>query len=409
VELFLVLAAVIVAAASLFLAHSFRRMFNAYGERLSTTEQNTARLHKEGLERDDSARAELRALRQDIQQLRDVVDEIAQRHEAYSQTVDGKYQDAQKAISDVTKTVNQLRADVTSSLREQAARLGWLSQLTSDHGTRLNSLDQLAAEHKSRLASLDEGPASVIRLLADLRADAARLRAEAAEQAAALRDAGDDVTSASKRTAETLTGLGEQWLALAADVAQADLDRRELRTLLRKWFGYSAQPTVTTPLARVMPGFVHAERLAAAQLLPCLYESFLRSADLDFVFREQAGSAGVFYYLVARSPDRQPAEQQLGGLLSACPDADTALPGLAELRSLLLAMYAGGPGMIRLGPLVVSHAAGDMFSGIVLTAREAQALDTGDSLPSHMRCARLVSQLTGDRKLNLAPWAAANS
>jgi len=60
------------------------------------------------------------------------------------------------------------------------------------------------------------------------------------------------------------------------------------------------------------------------------------------------------------------------------PGSGSELPGLAGLRSLLLAMYVGGPAAMRLGPLVVSHTAGGMFRGIVLTAGQAQTLDTGD-------------------------------
>jgi hypothetical protein len=51
------------------------------------------------------------------------------------------------------------------------------------------------------------------------------------------------------------------------------------------------------------------------------------------------------------------------------PGSGSELPGLAGLGSLLLAMYVGGPATMRLGPLVVSHTAGGMFRGIVLTGR----------------------------------------
>jgi hypothetical protein len=60
------------------------------------------------------------------------------------------------------------------------------------------------------------------------------------------------------------------------------------------------------------------------------------------------------------------------------PGSGSELPGLAGLGSLLLAMYVGGPATRGLGPLVVSHTAGGMFRGIVLTAGEAQTLDSED-------------------------------
>jgi hypothetical protein len=385
-ELLLALAAVIVAAATLFLAYAARSRFNAQEGRLNKTEQHLAGLTS-GQQELKSAAAEGQTAAQDVQQVRKAVQELADLRET----------ERQNQANDVTKTVGQLRAQVTAAFKDQGTRLDSLIQLTADHDSRLNSLDQLAPDGA--------------RSLANLAADAARLKEEASRQAAALRALSDGTTSASERTAEILAGLSDQVLALAADVGLLDLDRRELRTQLRKWLAHCAQQTRMAPATRVMPGFIQAERRAASHILPCLYENLLQAANLDAVFREQAGPAGVFYYLVSRSPDGQPAEQQLGSLLTACqiPDSGSEWPGLAELRSLLLAMYVGGPATMRIGPLVVSHAAGDMFRGTVLTAGEAQSLDADDPTPSSIRYSRMLGELPADCVLDLAAWAASNS
>jgi hypothetical protein len=79
------------------------------------------------------------------------------------------------------------------------------------------------------------------------------------------------------------------------------------------------------------------------------------------------------------------------------PCSGSELPGLAGLRSSLLAMYVGGPATMRLGPLVVSHTAGGMFRGIALTAGEAQTLDAGDpsSPPTRSRAsARRIARVS---------------
>lgn len=415
-ELLLVLVVVIVAAATLFLAYAARRRFDTYERqlskaeenegRLSKVEENLAKLTKGQLDLENAAQAEDKAVMQRAQQVRE---ELAERHETDMQTQTDKYEHAQKEISGVTQAISQLRGEVTAVFKGQGARLDSLVQQADDYGARLDSLDQLAAVHESHLGSLDQLAADFERSLDGLRADAAQLKTEAGQQAAALRALSDDTTSASERAAETLTGLNEQLLALAADVGQLDLHHHELRSCLRRWLAHSAQLARTSPATRVMPGFIQAERRAASQILPCLYDSFLEGVNLDFVFRERVGSAGVFYYLVSGWADDQSAEQRLGGLLRACQNSDAQLPGLVELRSLLLAMYVGGLGMMRIGPLFVSHSAEGRFNGIVLTDGEAETLDTGDLTSSPIRCVSLLSELPENRVLDLTDWAASNS
>jgi hypothetical protein len=390
-ELLLALAAVIVAAATLFVAYVARRRFNAY--ELSVASLTSGQQELKG------AAARGQAAAQDVEQVREAVKKLAERHERDKQTL----------ADEVSKTVDQLRTQVAVTVEEQRVRLDALVQHGADHDSRLNSLDQLAAERKSDLVSLDHLAPDVMRWLDDLAAQAVWLKEEAGQQAAALRALSDGSTSTSARAAETLTGLSDQLLALAANVELLDLDRRELRAQLRKWLAYSARQTRTAPAA-VMPGFIQANRRAASEILPCFYEALLKGVGLDCVFRDEAGSAGVFYYLISRSPDGQPVEQQLGNLLTTCriPDADSQLPGLTELRSLLLTMYVGGPATMRLGPLV-SHAAEGMFRGVVLTAGEVQTLDAGDPISSPIRYARRLGELPEDRVLDLAAWAASNS
>jgi hypothetical protein len=384
-ELLVALAAVIVAAATLFLAYAARRRLDAYEGRLKRTNEKVDRLASG--QRALEAAAQTHATAHDVKQVRQAVQELAQRHETRPQT----------QAEDVTKVVSQLRREVAAAFKDQTARLDSLARRATDHDLRLNSLDQLASD--------------VARSLSDLSADAVRLGEEAGQQAAALRALSDSTTTASEQTAETLSALGDQLLALATDVELLDLDRRELRTQRRKWLAHSARQTGMAPGVHMMPGFVQTERRAASDVLPSLYESFLESVNLDFVFREQAGSAGVFYYLVPRWPDSRPTAQRLDGLLTACQRlvSDAGLLGLAELRSLLLAMYAGGPGVIRLGPLIVSHTTGNTFRGVVLTAAEAQTLDADDLSSSPIRCARLLGELPGDRVLDLSSWAASTS
>lgn len=318
-ELFLALAAVIVAGATLFFAVVAQRRFDVHETRIGEAEQNVTRLR-----------------------------------------------DRQQAIADNAQAASQ--AD--------ALRFGELSE----------SVEKATAELGARLGDLEE---------------------QTTRQAATLKELSDEAASSDEARAK-LTGIDARLLALGAQLGQLDRDRREVHAQLRTWLARSSQQASATPAARVMPGFIQVERQAAAQILPHLYELLLRAADLDFVFREQSGPASVYYYLVPSSPDSQP-EQQLAGLLGACRNPGTILPGLAELRALLRAMHAGGPGSVRVGPLVADHAADGRFSGALLTEAEAGNVDAAGLASSPGRCVSLLRELPADRVVDLAAWAAAGS
>lgn len=388
-ELFLALAAVIVAGATLFFAVMARRRFDTHENRLRRAEQNVTTLESGQQTLADAAQAAKAAHQADVQrfqQLSKSIQKLAETHDSDQQ--------AWQAIADVLKTVNQLRGELTAGLKDQ--------------GTQLDSLGQLADGHNSRHGSLDQVTATFQQSLSDLRADMAQLKEQADRHSTALRELRDHVTSSSGETREKLIDLDEQLLALAAELGQLDRDRQEVHAQLRKWLARVSQQASAAPAARIMPGFIQVERQAAAQILPCLYESLLRAADLDFVFREQTGPVGVFYYLVPCSSASQP-EQQLGDLLSACPDPGVMLPGMTELRGLLRAMHAGGPGIVRVGPLIVGHGAAGTFSGTLLTAAEAEAIDAADPAASPGQYLSLLSELPGDRIVELAAWAATES
>src|SRR6202050_2773068 len=178
-ELLVALAAVIVAAATLFLAYAAHRRFKAHEGRLDQTDENVASLTsgQQGL----NAAAETHATARDVTQVRKALQDLAERHETQRQA----------QADDVTKVVSQLRREVTAAFKEQTTRLDSLARRATDHDLRLSSLDQRAVWYESRFISLDELGSDVARSLRDLSADSVRLGEEAGQQAAALRALSD--------------------------------------------------------------------------------------------------------------------------------------------------------------------------------------------------------------------------
>ena len=366
-ELFLAIAAVIVAIASLYLANNFNRRFSAHGKRLDQVAQSAER----------AVLAERQETAQIARQVKQAEQEHTDRSRKDWQTLMEERRKSEVKTADIANRVAQLGEEMTTAF--------------GDHGARLESLSQLAEDLRSSN---------------DLAAEAARLRTIVGQQTAALDGLRDDLASAGRHAAQTLTGFRQQLVAIVKESDLLQCDHADLRSQLRQWIGHNARLATLDPRMRILPGLIAAEMPAAQELLPCLYETLLRAVGLDPVFREQAGPAGVRYYLGLHSPGGQPPEQRLGRLLAANEDDSASLPGLTEFRSLLLAIYASGPGMMRAGPLIVSHTALGTFRGTVLTATETETTAEDEPASALIRWAERLDELSEDRIVNLAGWAA---
>jgi hypothetical protein len=382
-EQLLALAVLLVAFATLFFVNVFNRRFRVYDQRFGRTEQNVNELRAG--QRDNAhqlVEAEDRAAGKSVQQVKKTVDDLATRYRGDWQSLTARHQELKDASTAVTSRVDQLSQSVETMLRE--------------HGARLDALDRQAAA----LGAREDTPAQ-----------AAGIKAEIDRQAVAVRELRGDVTQASEQTAEALSGLREQLLALAGEVQLLDADRQDLRSQLRKWLDHSAHLTNSAqlanadPAAGIMPGFVATGEPAAAELLPGLYEAMLAAIGVDPVFREHTETGDVLYYLAWRHPNGQSPRRRLEDLLAASPDEDAAASGLTEFRSLLLALRAGGPGTVRVGPLVVGQTGTGAFLGAVMTAEEAAELDDGDLGASPARWVARLAELDEVRVVNLAGWA----
>jgi hypothetical protein len=377
-ELLLALAAVIVAAASLFLANIFNRRFIDYGRRLEEAEQIVGGL-SDAQKRNAGqvAEAERRAIDQSTRRLRRAQQELTDRFREESEVLAEEGRNARRQTADLAQRVSQLREVVTTGFR--------------DHGTQLDALAQQAAD---------------LRAGGDLTASLARLEARLDQQAAKLGEAQSDLASANEDTASTVSGIVQQLLTLAREVELLGLDHAELRAQLRRWLSYTARLAAADLPSLIMPGGVAAEGPAASEILPGLFEALLGAVGIDAVFREQFGSAGTLYYLAWPPSNGQSPEQYVADLLAWVPGDGVPLAGLPEFRSLLLAMHAGGPGVVRLGPLIVNNTADGELQGIVLNAEEAAKLDTDGVSSSPHGWARTLDTAGGDWVTDLTDWAA---
>jgi hypothetical protein len=240
----------------------------------------------------------------------------------------------------------------------------------------------------------------------------------AQEEMAALQQAIRDLDRRAKQAEETAArsqGLGEQataglaelrhqadlrLAAMARDVTRVSRYLDGVRQYVRAQLDHDVVATRGQPGHRVLAGGICTEAPAAADILPLLYDSFLQQLPLDTLFHDSGR-----HYLLWRSLNGQPIEQRLAELLRACPDpAHPPIPGLTELRSLLLGLHHSGPATLQVGPLVVFRTT-DQLAGLVLTSSEADVIDGQAALPLPEECRSLLKTLGPDRLSDLGTWA----
>jgi hypothetical protein len=105
-----------------------------------------------------------------------------------------------------------------------------------------------------------------------------------------------------------------------------------------------------------------------------LVGSFCDGIGMEVILQAEGGAGGRGPYLVWRPPDGRPLENVLAALLTAVPgdcrgERAPDLPGLDELRRLLLALHERGPGTIRIGPLMLCRTPKSLL-GRVMSPRE---------------------------------------
>jgi hypothetical protein len=132
-----------------------------------------------------------------------------------------------------------------------------------------------------------------------------------------------------------------------------------------------------------------------------LVGSFCDGVGMEVILQAEGGVGGRGPYLVWRPSDGRPLENVLAAVLAAVPwdfcdqggEHAPDIPGLDELRRLLLALHERGPGTIRIGPLILSRTPQALL-GRVMSPRELAGLSPWDGhVPS------------SDAGIDLAPWA----
>ena len=210
-----------------------------------------------------------------------------------------------------------------------------------------------------------------IRAGADTTGGAEIVRAGGAEVGA---EAGDD--NGERMLAEVqslLQNLGDAQLRILWHVERLQRGQEELLEFVR---------SVLDDESLAASGVGHSRRVAVVSLrversedvVRGLAGSFCDGVGLEVILQAEAGVGARGPYLAWRSADGRRLEDVLAAALTAVPDDAAAdLPGLDELRQLVLALHEYGPGTIRIGPLILNRTP-DALIGRVTSPWEMAAL-----------------------------------
>ncbi len=234
------------------------------------------------------------------------------------------------------------------------------------------------------------------------------LRNQVGQQMQGLEALRKAVASSDTSHADEFFSVTQQLLTVERDIELLDGRLAEISRHIRQRLDYELRTAGGDGTTRVLAGAICVNQEAAAEVLSWIYESFLRAISLDVTFREQDERANVWLYALWRSADGLSPDAAFHKLLCACPTASAEpMAGLRELRGLLLALYAAGPGTLQIGPMVVSHAADGMLGAVVRATEHAAGVVADLDITSPQACMQWLSELSEDRLVNLSSWALA--
>lgn len=272
--------------------------------------------------------------------------------------------------------------------------------------------DEEIRQHSDQLGD----PGTAGDLLGTVRQEMERLQQAVEDLDQRARQAEETAGKAQNRYVDAADGLAQlrqqaelQLASMARDVSQLSRNLTGIEQYVQTRLDDEVAATRGSSAHRVLAGGIHAEQPAAADILPLLYDAFVRELPLEVLFHGSPRQPGGRCYLLWRGADGQPVEERLETLLRACAtDSGAPAPGLTELRGLLLTLYAGGPGALQVGPLVAVRTADDL-TGAVLAGPDAGLLDGPGPLPPPEECRKLLNGLDEGKLVDLGDWADSHS
>jgi hypothetical protein len=197
---------------------------------------------------------------------------------------------------------------------------------------------------------------------------------------------------------ELADGHDRAWAGLARQVESAQRGQEEVLEFARSVLDEEALAAAGSAYRRRVVT-VSVRAAEAGNVLRGLTGAFCDGIGMEVILQAEPGVGGRGPYLSWRPSDGRPLENVLAALLAAVPACGEHgaqardMPGLDELRRLLLALHERGAGTVRIGPLVLGRTAHCLL-GRVMSPKELAGLGPWDGkVPGR------------DGALDLTPWA----
>ncbi len=205
---------------------------------------------------------------------------------------------------------------------------------------------------------------------------AAARAAEAEIEAAEVKQ---EFASIQRRLTENDRVLGQRFAGLERDARGLERDTKWLDEKLNAIMGFVRRQLDDDSAAGrdlVLVGDIYAAQPAAVDVLPVFFDGLCRALSVDIIFCEPGKFSGGRFYLRWPASAGSEPRQQLRQLLGACTDGgNESVPGVHELRNLLVAVCQARSAAVQLGPLVAVCTADGCVSGL-LSERDTGHLES---------------------------------
>jgi hypothetical protein len=167
---------------------------------------------------------------------------------------------------------------------------------------------------------------------------------------------GDDPAEALVEVRAFLTEFTKGQSRLAAAVESLQRGQEELLEFVRSVLDDESLTAGGDGGHRRRVAVVSLRVAAADEVVRGLVGAFCDVIGLEVILQAETGWGGRGPYLAWRPADGRRLEDAMAAALAAvCHEQEADVPGLDELRRLLLALHEYGPGSIRIGPLILTR------------------------------------------------------
>jgi hypothetical protein len=400
-EIFLVVAIVVVAASALFVASTFNMRTERHTEPLITAAVKgltgaIGASEKRLAAGIDSAGTNLESKLEGINsQLADLRNAV-QAEGAKTRSLIGQLAGELAGIKNLDQEISAQLARVDSKLQELGGQSRQAGQSLYGLGRQMTAIEELI---RSREASATAAIAQIEKSLGNIE----QQRSGILQEYTAIAETLDQHGQMSHQAQQRDSAAAEQVRDIMRAVETVLSGQGSIQDYLRSGLAYAVAQSGRDHTCRLIVVNLYLPEPGTDIIWPLLL-SFCETIMLKPLLTETPLPNICTSYMIWGPANGPQLEETLRSRLAACADSSDSGVDVEMLRSLLAVLYVSGPGTIQLGHMIITRTQ-EALLGAVVTAIEFAQLGNTEAFTDPGTCEESLRQLGEDRFADLTLWA----